>query len=167
VLKRVLISIISLGVLITFVGCQPEQIDSASGQGASVSACFKAHWVDIMGLTRIADSKEDEDVKVINIYVDILDKFEDRIKSPCTFRFEFYEYVPRSSRNKGERLDFWDNVDLTSPETNNMYWKDHLRAYQFGFDFNVEIKTGATYILEVMCMTTDGRRLTDEFELKY
>ena len=164
-LKRVIISIVSLIVLIGFAGCQPEQVVSAGEQVVSVLPCFEAQRVAIMGLTRIADSKQNPGFKSVNAYVDVLDKFEDRIKSPCTFRFEFYEYVPRSSRNLGERLDVWPDVDLTGPETNNLYWKDHLRAYQFELDLNIEVAAGTTYMLQVTCTTANGRRLTDSFKL--
>ena len=95
----------------------------------------------------------------------MLDIFDSRIKAPCRFRFELYEFLPRSSQKLGTRIFMWEEFDLTGAKANNAAWKDHLRAYQFDLPLEVAMVANKPYMLQVTCMTADGKRLTDTFKL--
>jgi len=100
----------------------------------------------------------------LNAYVGLLDAFGCQIKAPGVLRFELYQYVPRSAEPKGQRLAIWPDIDLTHPATNNRYWLDFLRAYEFKLDAPAGLNE--TYVLEATCMCPDGRRLTATFPLR-
>ena len=57
-------------------------------------------------------------------------------------------------------LDF----DLSEPAANNRNWRDFLRAYEFNLPF--EPPPDRSYILEVTCLTPNGKRLAAECPLK-
>ena len=54
----------------------------------------------------------------ITAYVDMLDQFGSRIKAAGIWRFELYEYVPRSAEPKGTRLYIWPDINLTDAKVN-------------------------------------------------
>lgn len=121
--------------------------------------------VDIMPLTEFAKSETGENASQIKAYIGLLDAFNCQIKSPGTFRLELYEHIDRSTDPKGKRIVIWPDVDLTDPAQNNSYWRDFLRAYEFTLDF--EPRNGRTYVLQVTCLCPNGKRLSDDFVLKY
>ncbi|MHC4456459.1 MAG: hypothetical protein ACYS0I_05085 [Planctomycetota bacterium] len=150
-------------------GCEPmpETIESqgkvADGLDVSVYGDYFPAKVDILPLTEfVGDPEEDE--TTIRVYVSLIDSFGCQIKGPGTFRFELYERVVRSPEPKGKRLSIWTDFDLTDSATNNNYWRDFLRAYEFELDFENEDKR--SFILEVTYIDPGGRRLTADFALK-
>lgn len=118
--------------------------------------------IDIMPLTEFFRPPDAEQAQ-INLYVKLLDSFNSQIKSPGIFRLELYEYVQLSSEPKGKRIILWPDIDLTKPAENNKYWRDFLRAYEFNLTANIPLNQ--SYLLEVTCLCSKGRRLTDEFIL--
>jgi len=108
----------------------------------------------------------DSDAALIRAYVDVLDAFDCRIKAPGTFRFELYEYVPRSSNPRGRRVHLWGDIDLTDAAANSAYWRDFLRCYQFELPLSTA-PTAGTYVLEVTCRTIQGTRLSATVQLAY
>ena len=153
-------------------GCDPADMDPASARvGAgntriSVAAGFEIERIHIIGLTRIISDEMDPELKNISACVDVLDIFDSRIKASCKFRFELFDYLPRSSQNLGSRLMIWPDFDLISAQANNSAWTDHLRAYQFELPLDFEPAAGKTYMLQATCMTADGKRLTNTFKLE-
>jgi len=125
---------------------------------------YAADRVHIIGLTSIdADSGSSA---TISTYVSLHDRFDSSIKGPGVFRFELYEYVPRTGDNRGKRLYSWPEFDLEDAAVNNSYWKDVLRAYKFSLKTRIEADAPGLYILQVTCNSPSGKRLTDIFYLK-
>jgi hypothetical protein len=120
--------------------------------------------IDIMPLTEFASPGGSQQSK-IDVYIGLLDQFGSQIKSPGMFRFELYEHVPRSSKPEGQRAVIWPDFDLTDPVTNNDYWRDFLRAYQFSLP--CELAFSKDYILQATCLCPNGKRLISEFLLKH
>jgi hypothetical protein len=118
--------------------------------------------IDIMPLTEFV--RPDNAQPKINIYVSLIDPFGSQIKSPGMFRFELYEYLSRSAEPKGKRAIIWPDIDLSDPITNNSYWQDFLRDYEFSLP--CEQTNGQDYILQVTCLCPNGKRLTSEFSLR-
>jgi len=129
----------------------------------SVYSHFAPAKISIMPLTEFIGSNDDREAN-IHPYVSLLDSFGSQIKSPCVFRFELYQRVQRSAEPKGRRVIIWPDVDLTDPVTNDEYWRDFLRAYEFNLPF--ESASNLSYVLQVTCLCPTGRRLSDEFALK-
>jgi hypothetical protein len=125
---------------------------------------FAPAKISILPLTELPTSTGSSQTVALNAYVGLLDAFGCQIKAPGTLRFELYQYVPRSAAPKGQRLVIWPDIDLTHPATNNRYWRDFLRAYEFKLDAPAGLTE--TYVFEVTCMCPDGRRLTAEFPLR-
>ncbi len=119
--------------------------------------------IDITPLTEFVPADNTQRPR-IKLYVSLLDSFGCQIKSPGRFRFELYEHVQRSAEPKGKRLAMWPELDLTDPTTNNKFWRDFLRAYEFTLP--LEQFTGESRILEVTFFCPSGRRISSEFTLK-
>jgi hypothetical protein len=169
-----LLSIISRILLLTFLfiitGCkQPAEPDETTIvtndiiDKLSFYTRYAPSKIDIMPLTEFAGAGDPQQSK-INIYVSLFDQFGCQTKSPGIFRFELYEYIPRSSEPKGKRAVFWPDVDLIDPVTNNDYWRDFLRAYEFNLP--CESAGNQDYILQVTCHCPNGKRLSSEFALR-
>jgi len=162
--------IVFLLSLLAYIGCEPSQatakppthIDKApDAQGYSGYMPAK---VDIMPLTEFVPVPHAEGSSKLRIYVSLLDSFNCQMKSPGVFRFELYEGVSRSAEPKGKRIILWPDIDLTDAAKNNQYWRDFLRAYEFNLDF--EPRAQQNYILQATFLSTAGRRLSSDFNLK-
>ena len=103
----------------------------------------------------------------ITACIDILDQFGSRIKAAGIWKFELYEYVLRSSEPKGTRLYFWPDINLADAKVNFGYWQDYLRCYKFDLNLDTDLAGGKTYILQAVCFTADGKRISDSIELKH
>ena len=144
----------------------PEPIPTdANSSDLAVYARFAPAKVDILPLTDFVDPGDELKPSTINVFVSLLDFFGSAKKSPGVFRFELYEYVPRSSGHMGGRIILWPDYDLTDPTVNNSRWRDFLRAYEFDLDF--EPTAAQSYVLQVTCMSPHGRRLSTEVILQY
>jgi len=122
---------------------------------------FAPIQVEVLPLTELLDGPQGTR---LNIYVCLLDAYNEKIKAPGTLRFELYEYVQRSSEPKGQRIAIWPDIDLNSPIENQKYWRDFLRAYEF--TLAAQASKNKTYILEVTCLCPSGRRLSTEWAVK-
>jgi hypothetical protein len=169
-MKRFKLTACIVVMLAVLGGCE-EDINSTSSQIDSgrtkiyASEGFEVDRIDIIGLTRIVSDDYSQELKNISVCVDVLDIFDSRIKAPCKFRFELFDYLPRSSQNMGSRLIIWKDSDLTSAQANNLAWKDHLRAYKFELPLDFQPVAGKSYMLQATCMTIDGKRITNTFKL--
>jgi hypothetical protein len=122
--------------------------------------------VKITPLTEFVQA-DSEETSQLRIYVDLLDRFDSRIKAPAVFRFELYEYIPRSGKEKGKRIIIWPDIDLTEPGPNNEYWRDFLRCYQFTLDVGEELEEDGSYVLQVTCVTSVSERLNADYIVEY
>jgi len=170
-LKRFKLTACLLVMLAAFAGCEVEDVNSTSSNVNSrnikiyATEGFEVDRIDIIGLTRIVPDDYDQELKNISVCVDVLDIFDSRIKAPCKFRFELFDYLPRSAQNLGSRLLIWTDMDLSSAQANNAAWKDHLRAYQFELPLDFQPVAGKSYMLQATCMTIEGKRLRNVFKL--
>jgi len=130
--------------------CDPELFD--------IQNQYLAQDIDILPLTGFEEAAGEENQAKLNIFCALLDEFGYQIKSPGTFRFELFEFVPRSSQPKGKRIAVWHDIELVDSSKNNSYWKDHMRSYMF--DFNFAADPGRAYLLQVTCICPRGVRLT-------
>lgn len=117
-----------------------------------------------MPLSEFVSDNEQQNLSKINVYVGLLDRFGSQSKSPGIFRFELYEHLQRSAREKGRRVAIWPDIDLTDAQQNNFYWNDFLRAYRFELDF--EPQGEKKYVLQVTCICPNETRLTGQYVLK-
>lgn len=158
-------------VIILFVcGCQPQQekrsVNPGLAGGANNTDVYQAYRpvrVAFLPLTEIKAAEQAHLDETITAFVALVDSDGSAVKWPGVFRFELYEYLPQSTERKGKRLHIWEDVDLRGFKENSEYWRDYLRAYEFSLEREA---TGHTkYILELTCITPDGKRLMRQFEL--
>ena len=123
---------------------------------------YAAEKIEITPLTEVVAGDTDEETKV-KVYVSLSDSCGSQIKTPGIFRFELYSFVPRSAKPKGRRLHIWPDIDLADNAENSKYWRDFLRSYEFILDYEY---AGQRVILEVTCICPNGRRLSNEIELR-
>jgi hypothetical protein len=127
-------------------------------------ATFALAKIGVLPLTELSTSSRASQSTKLNAFVTMLDAFGSQMKAPGVWRFELYEYVPRSAQSKGQRLALWPDIDLTTPAENNRYWRDFLRAYEFELD--AQASRDKTYVLEVTCLCPDGKCLSSDYTLK-
>ena len=125
---------------------------------------FSPTQIEVLPLTELMNPADSQQGTQLNVYVSLLDAYNEKIKAPGTLRFELYEYVQRSAEAKGQRIAIWSDVDLNSPAENQKYWRDFLRAYEFSL--GAQVSSSKTYILEVTCLCPSGKRLSTEWSLK-
>ena len=167
--RRVLKIVLGMCFLVlTFAfGCEQRHVKPAEALTSCDITAYGAERIHVVGLTELLDDSEDMDMPQLTVFVDVLDCVNSRIKAPGVFRFELYEYVPRSSHSKGTRLFLWPDVDLSDVTVNNDHWREHLRAYEFGLLIDFDLPVQDQFVLEVTFTTPTGRRLNDIYQLKY
>ena len=152
-------------------GCESQQLVTelkSAGWGRkdelSIYRSFAAVDVDIIPITGFVNTDDEYARPGLRVFVRLTDASGNSIKGPAVFRFELYEKVMLSPEPKGKRTGFWPDFDLTDFKTNNAYWRDFLRGYEFNLEF--EPKPKQAYIIQAGCRRPDGRRLSTEFSLK-
>ncbi len=174
-MKAANFAVIAVVIAITAAGCEipdnsadPNISPPHSRQDTIPAACvFTPERIRIIGLTEIIPDPGLGDEAVLSVYVDVFDAYDSHIKAPARFRFELYEFVPRSSEPRGDRLMIVPDIDLTEPAVNNRYWHDYLRTYIFDLPMNFRPAPDTTYTLEATCTTPQGRRLSDKRQVEY
>lgn len=163
-----LTNLIVLAWLITS-GCETgrPRLSPGKATGEDILCGYTVERVRVIGLTEMDWDPQGESEMMLKVYLELLDFAGSSIKSPCKLQFELYQFVPRSAKPKGKRLDFWPDLDLIDRDENNRYWQDYLRAYRFDLPMSFEPSTSATYILEVTCHTGAGKRLSYTHQIKY
>jgi hypothetical protein len=132
----------------------------ADGNSVRNSCIFVADKIRFNQLTEYVGSGQ------INVYVDVLDQFGTRIKASGIWRFELFQQEQRTPESKGARVYLWQDIDLTDASVNISAWQDYLRCYKIELVFDADIESGKTYILQAVCTTAEGKRITDSVELK-
>jgi hypothetical protein len=174
-MKAANFTVIAAVIAIAAAGCEipanpadPNATPAHFRQYTTPVACvFLPERIRMIGLTEIVPDAGLGGEAVLSIYVDIFDAWDSHIKAPARFRFELYEFVPRSSDSRGNRLEIWPDIDLTDPAVNNSYWHDYLRSYIFNLRMNFRPAPDTTYILEATCTTAQGKRLSSKRQIKY
>ncbi len=157
------------GVLPLLGGCEEgAALPMLRVQGKSdIYENYGAQQIRVVGLTEIVADPEHPGHSLLVAYVDLLDAFECKIKSPGTFRFEIYNFIPRSNEPRGKRLFLWADIDLVAAEKNNLYWQDFLRTYKFELEMDFLPGEGQQYIVEATFITPRQGRMSDTHELTY
>jgi hypothetical protein len=159
-----IIYVLVLFVLPIISGCETYNSGNsgvlADANGICNSAIFVADKIRFNQLTEYVGNEQ------INVYVDVLDQFGSRIKASGIWRFELFQQEQRTPESKGERVYLWQDIDLTDAGVNFSAWQDYLRCYKIELVFDADIETGRTYILQAICTTAEGKRITDSVELK-
>jgi len=153
----------------SFAGCaENTSVSGDDKEPLSPSGCvYGVEDIRIIGLTELKLESQDAAGSQLQVYLDLLDSFGSRIKSPGKFRFELYEFVMQSGQPKGKRVFIQQpDIDLTDARENNKYWQDYLRSYVFNLKMGFRVVAGSEYILEVTCLTGDGKRITDTSRIR-
>jgi hypothetical protein len=148
--------------MLPFFGCEQVQqnkpTDAYSGKFQH-GCLFTPEKIQFNQLTEAAPAG------AITAYIDVFDQFGSRIKTAGVWRFELFEYVPRSADPMGTRIKLWPDIDLTDAAINNKNWQEFLHCYKFDLDIDTDL-AGKVYILQAVCFTADNRRLSDSTTLK-
>ena len=161
---KYILPVCALFLMMIVCGCEEQQVQSQQSNLPAVktqkTCLFVPEKIKFNQLTEFAQDWQ------ITAYIDVLDQFGSRIKAAGTWQFELYEYVPRSAEPKGTRLYIWPDIDLTDAKANYGLWQDYLRCYKFELNLDINLAGDKTYILQAVCFTADGKRITDSIELK-
>ena len=157
-------------LLLAGAGCEPEHTqpvmpDDPDSRLLFTYSQYAPVKIDIMPLTEFVPSANADGNLHIKVLLGVFDSFDSQIKSPSTFRFELYEYLPRSAESKGRRIIIWPDADLIDAAENNKFWRDFLRAYEFNLPFKPQ--KNQTYVLQATALCPGGKRLSSDFVLEY
>ena len=165
-MKTIVVIVQMFVLLLGVAGCETTGTKlSSKTDGFNQLSEYGPTKVDIMPLTEIIGTGNDENPSKIKAYVSLLDAFDCQIKTPAIFRFELYDIVPRSAKPKGRRIFIWPDINLKDSVKNNEHWRDFLRTYEFNLPF--ESAGSRSYILQVTSLCPGGKRLSAEFTLKH
>lgn len=150
-----IVGLIWWGVLL-FGGCEtpPGSIPEVS----CTSAGFQPALIRFGGLTEILRDKETKKPTALRVFLELRDRFDSRLKVPFSVRFELYRYQLSSPNPKGPHLKSWPVQILTEAGTNNFYWRDYLRSYEFLLDLEGEVAE-EPLLLSAICRTAEGMSL--------
>jgi hypothetical protein len=154
-----------LTYLLITTGCEPLENKQSVGSLDTdrIYDDYKPMKVSFLPLTAIKTAQEQYIIESISAFVALHDLENSAVKSPGIFRFELYQYLVRSGEPKGKRIHIWPDIDLNDFNKNNEYWRDYLRAYEFKLD--LDATAYKNYILELTCITPNGKRLINQYQL--
>ena len=167
---KYILTIFQLSLVLFFLGGCDMRFPASglpSEKPLQNTCAYVAANIHIMGLTEIVPSRRTGQSTILRVYVDLMDSFDRRMKSPGVLRIEVYEFVPRSSDSRGSRLFIQPDLDLTDMGENDKYWQDHLRTYHFDLPLDFVPEPGSAFIIEATFLPPGGKRLNDKFHLKY
>jgi len=160
---KALPTIAALLLCLLFAGCQePRLIETGGTQDLETHSQYIFMPAKIR-ITQLTDFVKNDS---ISAYVDVVDEFGSRIKAPGLWRFELYDYVPRSAEPKGTRVYIWTGIDLRNAEKNNEAWQDFMRSYKFDLNMENDLAEGKTYVLTAILFNAQGKRIIDSVQLK-
>lgn len=122
--------------------------------------------IRISALTEFVQSPALPEQVQLKVLVEIIDKEDKPVKTKCLWRFEFYEFRALSSDPRGRRLLIWPDQNLRDAGSNNQYWKDFLRGYEFYLPLGVAPGPNDKYVLEATCFIGQYR-YSDLFKMQY
>lgn len=152
-------------LLLTAVGCEPTSTSrpQPTPGDSGIYEQYQPQKALFLPLTEIKPPKQQFTTETITAFVALQDTGNSAIKAPGIFRFELYQYAPRTAEGRGKRLQLWDDINLTNFPENNNHWRDYLRAYEFELEY--EFAADGKFVLEVTFISSESKRLTTEITL--
>ncbi len=147
-------------VILLFAGCQPQYPPRPAAETIPECETLNAYQpvkALFLPLSEVRSSDKNAGPDTITAYISLQDSAGSAVKAPAVFRFELYQFRTLSADPKGKRLYIWDDINLNAFNDNNRYWRDYLRAYEFGLLYNCP--DCRNYVLEATCILPSGRRL--------
>ena len=160
VLGRICVAIAAVIIFGCNASHAPVRSGDESGKDSSVER------IRISALTEFVPNSAVSGQIQIKALVELVDIFDSSVKAPCVLRFELYEFRALSSDSRGRRLLIWPDENLIDSDTNDEYWKDFLRGYEFLLPLKFSPKQGKKYILEATCIVGQ-KRFNDIFKIQY
>lgn len=138
-------------------GCQSPPAPVA-GEGTLCTG-FVPSSVHVAGLTQLIGAGAAEEPQTLRVFIELRDLYDTKLKAPFTLRIELYQYVPHSSNPRGKHLQTWPDFILLDLNTNHLYWRDYLRAYEFALEVIPPVSTAEPLLLEITCRTGESKRI--------
>lgn len=85
-------------------------------------------------------------VRGMEVYLQMLDAYDDANKAFGTFRIEMYSHKPNATDPRGEQVAIW-TVDLTAGKKNLLHWDGNARAYRFKLEWARGVPVGQKFVL--------------------
>lgn len=144
-------------LLVALCGCVDVNLGPLSGD----SDPGPLSQVRLIGLTEITEKSDG--TGVIDAYVDIDGYSDGEVSADKTFRFELYEYVARTPRHVGSRINIWPDFLVTKAD--QQYFKEHLKAYLFRLPIDFILPDSEKFVLQVTVSAESEDRGSDLFML--
>jgi hypothetical protein len=161
-MKIVALCLICWGALLSF-GCEAPVVSTAAEKPQCGN--FLPASVHIAGLTQLLDNPDSKQPQTLRVFVELRDLYDSKLKAPFTLRIELYKSVPHIPNRRGLHLQTWPDFDLTDLNTNQAYWQDYLRAYEFMLKVDPPVSRTEALLLEVTCHTGQSQILSNTYLL--
>lgn len=149
------------------VGCgvQPQGGRITDREPTGEGGVFVPEAIRIHPLTRIVDPGDGSDM-LIDAHVELFDAWGHPTKGLGSLRFELFRSGGGGIGAAPEAGIVRAQVDLTDPDINSTrYYDSATRTYRMLLEAPAEAGAGATMTLVATFVTTDNRRLRDEYTL--
>ncbi len=151
-------------ILFVSGGCTSASKEQVSSRHVGYVDGFVAKSIVIkQAFTRII--RTDDDLKVVDAYIELLDQFGDPIKVPGKFTFLCYEYDTDAGMNRGTKFSGL-SMELEDLAENQAHWDSVLQYYHFNIDIPVLEKSINKMILHIVFNDSIEGRLQDSITLE-
>ncbi|MFG0275894.1 MAG: hypothetical protein ACF8QF_12650 [Phycisphaerales bacterium] len=165
-LRSLLAATFSLCALAPGVGCavEPQGGRPVAGSATESGSVFRPESIRIHPLTRVIASGDGAGT-LIDAHVELFDRWGHPTKGLGTMRFELFRSGAGGIGTGPEGGIDRAEVDLTDPEINSTrYYDSATRTYRMYLESPPDAAS-LTMSLVVTFVTSDGRRLRDEYAL--
>ena len=155
-----------LGAMGVLPGCPRGERPRAGELATRPSALLGPVGIKIHDSSAVMRKEAGGDFDGLVVACEVLDRFDDSIKTMGVMRFEAYDYAPSEPENKGARIGFWPDVRTDSLECTQQYWDSIWGLYRFNLTWEVEVRAGQLYILEATLTTPSGEQFSSNHILR-
>lgn len=85
-------------------------------------------------------------VRGMEVYLQMLDAYDDANKAFGTFRIEMYSHDAHAEDPRGKQVAIW-TIDLADAEKNLKHWDGNARAYRFKLEWARGVPVGQKFVL--------------------
>lgn len=166
--SRLTISILMMPLLLPYACVQRTQEANVEHQDEMLSLLLPERVEIVEPFTRVRSFDEDERDHGIELLVRAVNALGNPgLMIVGTVRIELYEFVPAAADHKGKRLEDW-TIDITDKKGQSTYWNRLTQMYEFHLKVNPErVPLASQYVLQITYEAPTGKRLFDEFVLRY
>lgn len=145
-------------------GCAERTLEFDDADRRQMIELLMPHEVRIVeAFTGFRSFDDDRVPDGIEVLLQPVDCFGDRVKMAGSVRAELFHYLPASGNHRGDRVCEPWQIPLATPEDQRRYWNQVTGMYEIELALPAGLApSGDKYVLAVTYTTPLGRHVTDE-----